>query len=83
MWTKTPLIQTTEVIICGYKMGQGMRAGTIGSLLVGVNSGGKLLYVGGVGTCFNQTMLDGLLNDLNPLQQPNPPFDEPVPTADA
>jgi ATP-dependent DNA ligase len=34
-WTKVPLVRTQEVLILGWKAGEGRRAGTIGSLLLG------------------------------------------------
>jgi bifunctional non-homologous end joining protein LigD len=41
-----------EVIICGWQPGQGRRANTIGSLLLGAYDDGRLLYAGNVGTGF-------------------------------
>jgi bifunctional non-homologous end joining protein LigD len=50
-WIKTPLNQTTEVIIAGWKPGGGRRAGIVGSLVLGMyDDAGRLVYVGGVGT---------------------------------
>jgi ATP-dependent DNA ligase len=46
-----------EVIICGWKTGQGCRADTIGSLLLGVWDGNLLRYAGHVGTGFTQAAL--------------------------
>jgi bifunctional non-homologous end joining protein LigD len=83
-WRKTALIQTAEVLIAGYKPGEGRRAGTIGSLLLGVHEpGGGLAYVGGVGTGFTAAMLDELRRRLRPLERDTPPFSAPLPTADA
>jgi len=50
-WTKVPLIRTQEVIVIGWKPGEGRRAGTIGSLLLAVyDQNDRLTYAGHVGT---------------------------------
>lgn len=83
-WTKTALIQTTEVIVAGYKAGAGRRAGTVGSLVLAAHDrDGHLVYIGGVGTGFTQSMLDELGRRLRPLHRATSPLDAPVPTADA
>jgi bifunctional non-homologous end joining protein LigD len=83
-WRKTPLINTTEVIIGGYKPGAGRRAGLIGSLILGMyDPDGRLAYVGGVGTGFTTAMLTDLGRRLRPLHRPTPPFATPLPAADA
>lgn len=79
-WIKTPLNQTTEVIIAGWKPGEGRRAGTIGSLVLGAyDNAGHLVYTGGVGTGFTEGMLTDLAHQLRPLRQASSPFDVPVP----
>jgi bifunctional non-homologous end joining protein LigD len=83
-WVKTPLNQTQEVVICGWKPGGGRRAGTLGSLLLGAyDADGNLVYLGGVGTGFTGRMLDELLARLRPLHRDDSPFAAPVPRADA
>jgi bifunctional non-homologous end joining protein LigD len=83
-WRKTALIQTTEVIIAGYKPGEGRRVGTVGSLVLGVHDAdGRLVYVGGVGTGFTGEMLDDLQRRLRPLEGATSPFASPIPPADA
>lgn len=60
--------------------GQGRRAGTIGSLLLGVpDHDGQLRYAGHVGTGFTQAMLTDLGNQLRPLRRDTSPFTSPVP----
>lgn len=79
-WVKTPLFSTQEVIIAGWTPGSGRRAATIGSLLLGAwDTAGRLRYLGHVGTGFTEAMLRDLLARLQPLRQPNSPFDEEVP----
>ena len=82
-WIKTPLNQTQEVIVCGWRAGGGRRAGTIGSLLLGAHDAhGRLVYLGRVGTGFTQRMLDDLLRRLRPLARDTTPLDLPVPGPD-
>lgn len=82
-WRKTALIQTTEVVVAGYKPGAGRRAGLVGSLLLGINEPTGLVYVGGVGTGFTDAMLEDLGKRLRPLARDRAPFAAPVPSADA
>ncbi len=79
-WIKAPLNKTVEVVIAGWKPGEGRRAGMIGSLVLGMyDDQGRLTYVGGVGTGFTQHMLTTLAGQLRPLQRAASPFDLPVP----
>ena len=59
-WIKIKNVRHAEVIICGWKPGQGRRLDTIGTLLVGVRDGHLLRYAGHVGTGFTQAMLADL-----------------------
>ena len=75
-WIKTPRNTTTEVVICGWKPGEGRRAGMIGSLVLGqYNPAGQLTFVGGVGTGFTQQMLAALAHRLRALHRATSPFD--------
>jgi len=79
-WVKTPFRYTQEVVIGGWRVGQGNRAGRIGSLLLGAHDGrGGLVYVGHVGTGFSQTVLVDLQRDLERRARPTSPFDVEVP----
>ncbi|PWR06515.1 DNA ligase [Micromonospora acroterricola] len=79
-WVKVPLNDTVEVIVGGYKPGAGRRAGTIGSLLLGMyDPDDRLTYIGHVGTGFTQTALRDLQQRLDPLRRPDTPFHSPVP----
>lgn len=78
-WVKVPLLRTQEVLIGGWRPGDGRRAGTIGSLLLGVHSDDGLRYVGKVGTGFTHTALLELQERLRPLARPGSPFVDPVP----
>ena len=79
-WLKVKNLLQQEVVVAGWKPGQGNRAGLIGSLLVGVYSdSGALLYAGHVGTGFSDSVLRMLTRLLEPLRRPRSPFDGPVP----
>jgi bifunctional non-homologous end joining protein LigD len=79
-WVKVPLNDTIEVIVGGYKPGAGRRAGTIGSVLLGMyDEQDRLTYVGHVGTGFTQAALRDLQQRLDRLRRSDSPFDSPVP----
>ena len=71
-WIKAPFTPTQEVVIVGYKPGEGRRAGTIGSLLMAVERGATLSFAGGVGTGFTDATLADLKRRLQPLTRPKP-----------
>ena len=82
-WIKIKNIRHAEVIICGWTPGQGRRADTIGSLLVGVWDGPRLRYAGHVGTGFTQAALTDLTRRLQPLYSADSPFGMTVPAQHA
>jgi bifunctional non-homologous end joining protein LigD len=74
-WLKHPLIQTQEVLVCGWRPGKGRRDGMIGGLLLGAHDpAGGLVYLGDVGTGFTERALRDLLDRLVPLERPTSPF---------
>ncbi len=80
VWVKVKHFRTQEVVICGWRAGQGRRAGGIGSLLVAVhNDDGDLVYAGHVGTGFTAAALDDLARRLRPLERRTPPVANEVP----
>ena len=78
-WLKVKNVRRQEVVIGGWKPGEGNRAGQIGSLLVGVYGPRGLDYAGHVGTGFTQQTLRLLGARLEALQQPASPFAVEVP----
>jgi bifunctional non-homologous end joining protein LigD len=79
-WLKVKNIRTQEVVIGGWKPGEGRRSGGIGSLLLGVpDEDGRLVYAGHVGTGFTVRMLEDLATMLRPLERKTPPFADEVP----
>jgi bifunctional non-homologous end joining protein LigD len=83
-WRKIKNVRRQEVVIGGWKPGEGGRAGWIGSLLVGVHDeDGALVYSGHVGTGFTQQTLRMLGERLAPLHRDASPFAHTIPAEDA
>jgi bifunctional non-homologous end joining protein LigD len=77
-WTKHKANQTGDFVIGGWSRGEGSRAGTFGSLLLGFyDADGNLTYCGSVGTGFDDRLLADTLRRLNPLVCEKPPFKNP------
>jgi bifunctional non-homologous end joining protein LigD len=86
-WRKIKNLRTQEVVVLGWQPGNGRRAGTIGSVLVGVPGVGEsaaagLRYAGKVGTGFTEAALRALHQQLGPLARPRPALTAPPPRAD-
>jgi bifunctional non-homologous end joining protein LigD len=73
-WLKIKGHGRQEFVIAGYTKGQGRRATTLGSLVLATYKGGELVYVGNVGTGFNEKEIERLLRKLKPLERDTPPF---------
>jgi bifunctional non-homologous end joining protein LigD len=73
-WLKIKTHNRQEFLIAGYTHGGGRRASTFGSLILAVNEGGELKYVGNVGTGFDDAEIRRLLSRLKPLRQDASPF---------
>jgi DNA ligase D-like protein (predicted ligase)/DNA ligase D-like protein (predicted polymerase)/DNA ligase D-like protein (predicted 3'-phosphoesterase) len=82
-WVKDKHWSTQEVVIGGWKAGEGGRTSGIGSLMVGIPSEGGLRFVGRVGTGFTERDLANLKKTLAPLHTDESPFDTRLPTRDA
>ncbi len=79
-WLKIKHTRTQEVAIAGIRPGKGNRAGTFGSLLLGVpDADGRLRYVGRVGSGFDDRMLRDLLGRLEPLRTDENPLGDVAP----
>ncbi|MGH3197529.1 MAG: non-homologous end-joining DNA ligase [Streptosporangiaceae bacterium] len=78
-WIKVKNVRQQEVIICGWRPGEGQRADTIGSLLLGIYDGDQLRYAGHVGAGFTQDMLTDLMGQLGSLGRDTSPFGTKVP----
>jgi bifunctional non-homologous end joining protein LigD len=73
-WLKIKNIQKQEVVIGGWMPGEGRRAQSLGSLVVGYYDGDDLKYAGNVGTGFKEEDLVRLGKLLEPLKRSSSPF---------
>ncbi len=78
-WVKITEVLTIEVLIGGWRPGEGRRTGEIGSLMLGVPTDAGLRYVGQVGTGFTDEALGALHKQLEPLVRKDSPFANEVP----
>ena len=63
-WLKIKIVTQQEFIICGYTAGE---RDYFSSLVLGLYENGKLVYVGNVGTGFDQNMLEMIYRRIEPL----------------
>lgn len=82
-WRKIKNIHRQEFVVGGWKPGEGNRANSIGSLLVGVHEAAGLVYAGHVGTGFTTGTLVSLTKLLAPLRRGSSPFGSTVPAEHA
>jgi bifunctional non-homologous end joining protein LigD len=82
-WIKDKHWNTQEVVIGGWKAGEGGRTSGIGALLMGIPDGEKLHFAGRVGTGFTDRELAKLKKTLAPLRTDESPFDAPLPRSEA
>lgn len=74
-WLKFKLQNSQEAIICGFSEPQGGRH-HLGSLILGMNEGDHIRYIGNCGTGFNDTTLRDVYEKLKPLITDEKPFKE-------
>ncbi|AFM19005.1 DNA ligase D/DNA polymerase LigD [Mycolicibacterium chubuense NBB4] len=82
-WIKDKLWNTQEVVIGGWRQGNGGRTSGIGALMLGIPGEGGLQFVGRVGTGFTEKELASLKETLTPLRSDESPFSARLPTQDA
>lgn len=82
-WIKDKFWNTQEVVIGGWRQGEGGRSSGIGALMLGIPAEGGLHFAGRVGTGFTEKELDKLKKLLAPLHTDESPFNAPLPTLDA
>ncbi|WP_293052879.1 ATP-dependent DNA ligase [Mycobacterium sp.] len=82
-WIKDKHWKTQEIVIGGWRAGEGRRAGGIGSLVVGIPAAEGLHFVGRVGTGFTERDRSNLKEALARLRTDESPFDAPLPGRDA
>jgi bifunctional non-homologous end joining protein LigD len=74
-WLKFKLQNSQEAIICGYTAPTGSRK-HFGALILGINEGNKIRYIGNCGTGFNDALIKELYEKMQPLETDKKPFDE-------
>ncbi len=72
-WLKLKLTSRDEFLICGFTEGE---REYFSSLVLGMREGGKLIWVGNVGTGFDEKTLEVLYRRLKPLIISRPPFEK-------
>ncbi|WP_041303493.1 ATP-dependent DNA ligase [Mycolicibacterium rhodesiae] len=86
-WIKDKIWNTQEVVIGGWRKGDGGRSSGIGALMLGIpspdNPEGGLQFVGRVGTGFTEKELSKLKGILEPLATEESPFNARLSTIDA
>ena len=82
-WIKDKYWNTQEVVIGGWRAGEGGRTSGIGSLLIGIPGPDGLHFAGRVGTGFTERDLANLKKTLAPLHTDESPFDARLSTQDA
>jgi bifunctional non-homologous end joining protein LigD len=75
-WVKVKHVRRTSAVVVGWKPGEGGRSGQLGSLLLGVHDGGRLVFAGHVGTGFSAVTLALLGDRLAPLRRATPALDD-------
>ncbi|HET9872072.1 MAG TPA: non-homologous end-joining DNA ligase [Propionibacteriaceae bacterium] len=81
-WRKIKRLQTQEVVVGGWRAGEGRRSGTVGALYLGVPDGNGIRYVGRVGTGFSDRQLDDARDLMAGISTATCPFSD-VPADDA
>ncbi|WP_458112992.1 ATP-dependent DNA ligase [Arthrobacter sp. R1-13] len=81
-WLKLKVERTQEVVVGGWRPGNGSRRNSIGSLLLGIPEGSSLRYVGRVGSGFSSQELEELRERLETISRKTSPFSD-IPAADA
>ena len=82
-WIKDKIWCTQEVVIGGWRQGEGGRSSGIGALMLGIPEDGGLHFAGRVGTGFTEKELAKLKDMLKPLETDESPFNTRLPTQDA
>lgn len=78
-WRKIKIRCQQEVVVGGWSTGEGNRSGTLGALLVGVQTDAGFAYAGKVGTGFSGADLDRIGKELAKRARSTSPFVTPVP----
>ncbi|RYY36033.1 MAG: DNA ligase D [Sphingobacteriaceae bacterium] len=74
-WLKFKYQASQEAIICGFTAPTGSRK-HFGALILGINQGDTIKYIGNCGTGFNEASLKDLFAEMEPLITKERPFPE-------
>ena len=77
-WAKLKHTSTRDVIIVGWRTGKGERSETFSSLLLAAHEKDGLVYLGRVGTGFDDHQLQALRAQLDRLSRKTPSLDVPA-----
>jgi len=72
-WLKLKHARSQEVVVVGWRPGHGDRGHLVGSLLLAVPDGDRLVYVGRVGSGFTDSERRDLVGELDRLARTSPP----------
>src|SRR5699024_10810112 len=77
-WVKLKHAMARDVVIVGWRTGTGERSATFASLLLAAHEGSELVYLGRVGTGFDEHALTSLRSKLDRLRRKTPPLQVPA-----
>ena len=75
-WLKFKIVDELDAVICGWTAPRRSRE-FFGALVLGLYNGGKLQFIGSVGTGFDYDMQKSVFAQLQKLRQPDSPIDDP------
>lgn len=78
-WLKVKNFKTADLVIVGYTPGEGQRRDFFGALALGAYRGGKLVFMGKVGTGFDENFLKSITPELKRLEVKENPVGEMPP----
>jgi bifunctional non-homologous end joining protein LigD len=73
-WRKVSVKKRVRAVVGGYLPGEGGRASTFGSILVGLNDEQGLRWIAAVGSGFDEAALAAFFMALRELERPSKPF---------
>ncbi len=73
-WRKVSVRRRVRAVVGGYLPGEGGRASTFGSLLVGLYEPSGLRWIAAVGSGFDETSLGAFWEAIKQLERPDSPF---------
>ncbi len=77
-WRKISIKRRLRAVVGGYLPGEGGRASTFGSILVGLNDEQGLRWIAAVGSGFDESTLRAFIGHLRQLERPTTPFHNQV-----